>query len=49
MKYVYKKNDQHAEMKRKEAEKMRPEKDKLSEEHTFRPYIRNNKYNKKIE
>jgi hypothetical protein len=48
MKYVYKKNDQHAEMLRKEAEKKKPEKDKLTEEHTFQPYIRNNKYSKKV-
>lgn len=49
MKYVYKKNDQHAEMVRREQEKSRPQVEQLTEEHTFHPQVRANKYNRKIE
>lgn len=34
---------------RREKERDRPEREMLTEEHTFRPFIRHNKYNKKIE
>lgn len=49
MKYVYKKNEQHKQMIKKQEDKLKPEAEILTKEHVFNPQVRQNKYSKKID